>query len=95
MDIGNDCWNIINDYKNQLEHIDKFKPNLLYIQSRQKYCKNCFVNLKDTENTSYYYRNKLFCCTICGFQNHVNDLSVEIDNLRQDLYLIRIDMMGI
>ncbi len=35
--IGSDCLNIINDYKYQLEHKDKFSSSLKEI----KQCQNC------------------------------------------------------
>ena len=32
--IGKDCWNIILDYKHQLEHIEKFKKTLIIIDRK-------------------------------------------------------------
>ncbi len=32
--IGDDCWNIINDYKYQLEHVDRFKNSLDVIKNK-------------------------------------------------------------
>ncbi len=51
MNIGNDCWNIINDYKAQLEHRDKYQGVLKDILNLKQYSKirtNTIIDIHKT-----------------------------------------------
>ena len=39
MNIGSDCWELINDYKYQLEHTNRFKLVLDDINNLKSYCR--------------------------------------------------------